>query len=78
VLLRGIARAFHADRDSQASYTPNSLVTSDSRVEQVAAIEDFAAVKVNGREFFSPYGAIHPQQLTLDRSTPAPSRRVAT
>src|SRR5882724_9164619 len=32
--------------------TPSSLVTSDSLVEQVAQIEDFASGKVDGREFF--------------------------
>jgi hypothetical protein len=31
---------------------PSSLVTSDSLVEQVAQIEDFASGKVNGTEFF--------------------------
>ena len=32
--------------------TPSSLVTSDSLVEQVAQIEDFASGKINGEEFF--------------------------
>ncbi len=32
--------------------TPNAVVTSDSLVEQVAQIEDFASGKVDGREFF--------------------------
>src|SRR5271169_6234351 len=32
--------------------TPNAVVTSDSLVEQVAQIEDLAAGKVDGREFF--------------------------
>ncbi|MFN6998514.1 DUF499 domain-containing protein [Elioraea tepidiphila] len=32
--------------------TPSSVVVSDSLVEQVAQIEDFAAGKVDGREFF--------------------------
>jgi hypothetical protein len=32
--------------------TPSSLVTSDSLVEQVAQIEDFASGKIDGREFF--------------------------
>ncbi|MCB1501366.1 MAG: DUF499 domain-containing protein [Bauldia sp.] len=32
--------------------TPSSLVTSDSLVEQVAQIEDFASGKINGKEFF--------------------------
>jgi hypothetical protein len=32
--------------------TPNALVTSDSLVEQVAQIEDFASGRINGREFF--------------------------
>lgn len=31
---------------------PSSLVTSDSLVEQVAQIEDFAAAKIDGSEFF--------------------------
>jgi hypothetical protein len=31
---------------------PSSVVTSDSLVEQVAQIEDFASGKVDGREFF--------------------------
>jgi hypothetical protein len=31
---------------------PNSIVTSDSLVEQVAQIEDFADRKIDGREFF--------------------------
>jgi predicted AAA+ superfamily ATPase len=31
---------------------PNAVVTSDSLVEQVAQIEDFAAGRVDGREFF--------------------------
>jgi hypothetical protein len=32
--------------------TPNALVTSDSLVEQVAQIEDFAGGRIDGREFF--------------------------
>jgi hypothetical protein len=32
--------------------TPNALVTSDSLVEQVAQIEDFARRRIVGREFF--------------------------
>ena len=32
--------------------TPNAAVSSDSLVEQVAQIEDFAAGRVDGREFF--------------------------
>ena len=32
--------------------TPNAVVTSDSLVEQVAQIEDFATPRVDGREFF--------------------------
>ncbi len=32
--------------------TPSATVTSDSLVEQVAQIEDFAAGRVDGREFF--------------------------
>src|ERR1700674_5251560 len=32
--------------------TPNALVTSDSLVEQVAQIEDFASRRIDGREFF--------------------------
>jgi hypothetical protein len=32
--------------------TPNAVVTSDSLVEQVAQIEDLAAGKIDGREFF--------------------------
>jgi hypothetical protein len=32
--------------------TPNALVTSDSLVEQVAQIEDFASGRIDGREFF--------------------------
>ena len=32
--------------------TPSSLVTSDSLVEQVAQIEDFASGKISGEEFF--------------------------
>jgi hypothetical protein len=32
--------------------TPSAVVTSDSLVEQVAQIEDFAAKRVDGREFF--------------------------
>jgi hypothetical protein len=32
--------------------TPSAVVTSDSLVEQVAQIEDFAADRVDGREFF--------------------------
>jgi hypothetical protein len=32
--------------------TPNAIVTSDSLVEQVAQIDDFASGKVDGREFF--------------------------
>ena len=32
--------------------TPSAIVTSDSLVEQVAQIEDFAPGKVDGREFF--------------------------
>ena len=32
--------------------TPSAVVTSDSLVEQVAQIEDFAAGRVDGREFF--------------------------
>jgi hypothetical protein len=32
--------------------TPSNLVTSDSLVEQVAQIEDFASGKINGEEFF--------------------------
>src|SRR6266853_1591538 len=31
---------------------PNSIVTSDSLVEQVAQIEDFASGKIDGRSFF--------------------------
>src|ERR1700739_689538 len=31
---------------------PNAVVTSDSLVEQVAQIEDFAGGKIDGREFF--------------------------
>ena len=31
---------------------PSAIVTSDSLVEQVAQIEDFASGKVDGREFF--------------------------
>src|SRR5437879_3271485 len=31
---------------------PNAIVTSDSLVEQVAQIEDFAAGRVDGRDFF--------------------------
>lgn len=31
---------------------PNAIVTSDSFVEQVAQIEDFASRKIDGREFF--------------------------
>ena len=31
---------------------PNAVVTSDSLVEQVAQIEDFASGKIDGREFF--------------------------
>jgi hypothetical protein len=32
--------------------TPNAIVTSDSLVEQVAQLEDFASGKIDGREFF--------------------------
>jgi hypothetical protein len=32
--------------------TPNALVTSDSLVEQVAQIDDFASGKIDGRDFF--------------------------
>jgi hypothetical protein len=32
--------------------TPNGVVTSDSLVEQVAQLDDFASGKINGREFF--------------------------
>lgn len=32
--------------------TPNAVVTSDSLVEQVAQLEDFASGKIDGREFF--------------------------
>src|SRR6202140_4354511 len=32
--------------------TPNTIVTSDSLVEQVAQIDDFASGKVEGRPFF--------------------------
>lgn len=32
--------------------TPNAIVTSDSLVEQVAQLEDFASGNINGREFF--------------------------
>jgi hypothetical protein len=32
--------------------TPNALVTSDSLVDQVAQIEDFAGGRIEGREFF--------------------------
>jgi hypothetical protein len=32
--------------------TPNSVVTSDSLVEQVAQLDDFASAKIDGREFF--------------------------
>ena len=32
--------------------TPNALVTSDNLVEQVAQIEDLAAGRIDGREFF--------------------------
>jgi hypothetical protein len=32
--------------------TPSAIVKSDSLVEQVAQIEDFASGKVDGREFF--------------------------
>jgi hypothetical protein len=35
-------------------YTPSSLVTSDSLVEQVAQIENFASGKISGEEFFRP------------------------
>jgi hypothetical protein len=31
---------------------PNSIVTSDSLVEQVAQIEDFSSGKIDGRSFF--------------------------
>ena len=32
--------------------TPSAVVTSDSLVEQVAQIEDFASGRIDGREFF--------------------------
>ena len=32
--------------------TPNAVVASDSLVEQVAQIEDFASGKIDGRSFF--------------------------
>ena len=32
--------------------TPNGVVTSDSLVEQVAQLEEFASGKIEGREFF--------------------------
>src|ERR1019366_6888021 len=32
--------------------TPNAVVTSDSLVEQVAQLDDFASGKIEGREFF--------------------------
>ena len=32
--------------------SPNAMVTSDSLVEQVAQVEDFASGKIDGREFF--------------------------
>jgi len=31
---------------------PNAVVTSDSLVEQVAQLDDFASGKIEGREFF--------------------------
>src|ERR1700730_590821 len=32
--------------------TPNAVLTSDSLVEQVAQLDDFASGKIEGREFF--------------------------
>jgi hypothetical protein len=31
---------------------PNAVVTSDSLVEQIAQLEEFASGKIEGREFF--------------------------
>ncbi len=47
--------------------TPNAVVTSDSLVEQVAQIEDFASGKVDGREFFQRNHFTAGLQLLVER-----------
>jgi len=39
-------------RQLSNSAHPNAVVTSDSLVEQVAQLEEFASGKIEGREFF--------------------------
>jgi hypothetical protein len=51
--------------------TPNALVNSDSLVEQVAQIEDFAGGRIDGGEFFRCKGG------GLGRSRPSVSRHIS-